>query len=228
MPRPGYLLDLPRRTDYRNAHDLQCAAVAARHAGRLDRDLILLLEHTAVFTLGRRGGRHNLIVAESFLKQRGIAIEDVERGGDITFHGPGQLVAYLIMDLNRAHVAVTDFVSGLENAMIQTAAHWQIAAHGDAAYRGVWVNERKLGSVGITVRRGITFHGLALNVTTDLEPFTWINPCGLSNCTMTTLAKESTSVVEMPTAKRQLSQHLSHQFDLSLTPINLDTLQTYL
>lgn len=224
MPHPGYLLDLPQ-TDYRSAHDLQSAAVTARHTGSLERDLIIMLEHTAVFTLGRRGGRNNLIVPESFLSERGIAIEHVERGGDITFHGPGQLVVYLIMDLNRARMTVTDFVTALENAMVQAAAHWHIKARGDDAYRGAWVGQRKLGSVGITVRRGVTFHGLALNVTTDLEPFTWINPCGLSNCTMTSLSKESGDHIEMHVAKQHLCKHLSHQLKLTLKPIKLAALK---
>ncbi len=227
MNYPAYLLDLAQ-TDYRSAYDLQSAAVAARHAGRLDRELLILLEHAPVFTMGRRGGRHNLIVPESRLKSRGIKIEHVERGGDITYHGPGQLVAYLIMDLNHANLSVTEFVAGLENAMIQTAAHWQVAARSDPQYRGAWVSQRKLGSVGITVRRGVTFHGLALNVNTDLEPFSWINPCGLTHCTMTTLANESNHAIEMGTVKQQMEKQLSSLFDFTLTPIDADSLKTHL
>ncbi len=227
MSYPAFLLDLPQ-TDYRSAYDLQSAAVAARRAGRLNRELLILLEHAPVFTLGRRGGRSNLIVPESLLTSHGIEIEHVERGGDITYHGPGQLVAYLIMDLNQANLSVTDFVAGLENAMIQTAAHWQVAARGDTQYRGAWVSQRKLGSLGITVRRGVTFHGLALNVNTDLEPFSWINPCGLTHCSMTTLANESNHAIEMGTVKQQMAKQLSGLFDLTLTPIDVDNLKTHL
>lgn len=227
MLQQGYLLDL-HQTDYRSAYELQLAAVAARHAKRLDDDLIMLLEHTPVFTLGRRGGRDNLLVSESLLQSRGIALEHVERGGDITYHGPGQLVAYILMDLNQAHMAVTEFVGGLEKAMIQTAAHWHITAHHDVQYRGAWVGRHKLGSVGITVRRGVTFHGLALNVTTDLEPFSWINPCGLTECTMTTLAQEHGAPIDMQEVKQQMALHLSQQFNLALTPIDLPTLKSCL
>lgn len=224
MPRPGFLLTLGQ-TDYRSIHELQSRAAAARHAGRLDRELVILLEHDPVFTMGRRGGRSNLIVSEEVLRTHSIAIEQVERGGDITYHGPGQLVAYLIMDLNRAQMTVTDFVSCLENAMVKTAAHWKIEARGDDANRGAWVESRKLGSVGITVRRGVTFHGLALNVATDLTPFTWINPCGLPGCQMTTLTKEAGAPVLIEEARQQLTQHLGEVLDLPLTPIDQETVE---
>lgn len=227
MASPAYLLDLAQ-TDYREAHDLQCAAAAARHSGQLDRELIILLEHPPVFTLGRRGGCGNLRVSENFLKARGISVEQVERGGDITYHGPGQLVAYLIMNLNRASLSVTEFVTSLEQTMIKTAAHWQVVARGDAANRGAWVDQRKLGSVGITVRRGITLHGLALNVNTDLEPFTWINPCGLTDCRMTTLARETDAPVRLREARMQLAYHLAEVLHLTLTPIQQDTLKKQL
>jgi lipoate-protein ligase B len=218
VAHPAFLLDLGR-TDYRPAHDLQCAAAAARRTGQLDRELIILLEHSPVFTLGRRGGRSNLNVSEAFLKTRGIAVEQAERGGDITYHGPGQLVAYLIVDLNQTRMRVTEFVTCLETAMIKTAAHWQVLARGNTLNRGAWVGRRKLGSVGLTVRRGITFHGLALNINTDLEPFTWINPCGLPDCAMTTLAQESCAPIDLKEAKQQLARHLSDELHLAPAPI---------
>ena len=112
--------------------------------------------------------------------------------------------------------------------MIHTAAHWRVVARGDSQYRGVWVGKKKLGSVGITVRRGVTFHGLALNVTTDLEPFSWINPCGLANCAMTTLANASEVTVEMKSVKQQMAKHLSEQFGLSFRAIDLQALRTRL
>jgi lipoate-protein ligase B len=168
---PAYLLELPL-TDYDDALRLQHAAVQARKDGRLDRDLVMLLEHPPVFTLGRRGGKENLLVSEQWLGEKGIRIVPIERGGDITYHGPGQLVAYPIVDLNHASFKVVDFVEALENAMIHTAAQWGVDARGDPMQRGAWVQQRKLGSVGITVRRGISFHGLALNVRyRPLRPF---------------------------------------------------------
>ena len=213
MSRPTYLLNLGQ-IDYLTAYRFQQDAVAARHAGRLDRDLVIMLEHPPVFTLGRRGGRDNLIVSEEMLRARQIEIVPVERGGDITYHGPGQLVVYPILDLKSTRLSVVDFVTGLEAAMVETAGHWGIKAAGNSAFRGAWVGRRKLGSVGITVRRGITFHGLALNVDTDLEPFAWINPCGIQGCTMTSLAKETGLQVNMARVRQHMAEHLGDQFGM--------------
>jgi lipoate-protein ligase B len=220
--RPAYLLNLDE-TPYPEAHALQTAANAARHAGRLDRDLVIMLEHPPVYTLGRRGGRENLVVPEAVLRTRGIEIIPVERGGDITYHGPGQLVVYLVVDLKTGRLTVVDFVSGLESAMVGVASQWGITAAGNDDFRGAWVGGRKLGSVGITVRRGITFHGLALNVNTDMEPFAWINPCGIQGCTMTSLTKEAGREVAMEAVRRQMAEQLSRQFELSFEELELET-----
>jgi lipoate-protein ligase B len=225
--RPGYLLDLPL-TDYRQALEMQHRAAAARRDGRLARDLVVMLEHPPVFTLGRRGGRENLLVPEEVLEAKGIALVPIERGGDITYHGPGQLVAYPIVDLNAARLAVTAFVGALEQAMVATAAHWDLKARGDAVHRGAWVGHRKLGSVGITVRRGVSFHGLALNVATDLTPFTWINPCGIQACAMTTLALETGKEISMTAARREISRHLSDLLGLELEEIGAERLTAFL
>ncbi|MFZ1987052.1 MAG: lipoyl(octanoyl) transferase LipB [Desulfatitalea sp.] len=222
--RPGYLLDLPP-TDYSQALALQRRAVQARREGRLERDLVVMLEHPPVFTLGRRGGRENLLVSEETLRAKGIAVVPIERGGDITYHGPGQLVVYPLIDLNAGHHSVVAFVAALEQAMIRTAAHWSVAARGDALHRGAWVESRKLGSVGITVRRGITFHGLALNVSTDLTPFSWINPCGIQACTMTTLAVEIGEDVPMKAVRSEMAKHLSDLLQLEFHTIDTDKLR---
>jgi lipoyl(octanoyl) transferase len=223
----AYLLDLPL-TDYTAALTLQRAAVAARKNGRLDRDVVILLEHFPVFTLGRRGGRENLRVSEQELAQKGIAIVPVERGGDITYHGPGQLVAYPLLDLAADHIRVVALVERLEQAMVLTAAQWGVAARGDAIHRGAWVGRRKMGSVGITVRRGISFHGLALNVTTDLTPFDWINPCGIQACEMTSLARETGAPVKMEAVRRQMTEHLGDLFRLDFKTIDLTALEAHL
>ena len=227
MGATAYLLDLPV-TDYRHAHELQLSIVDARRSGRLTRDVVMMLEHPPVFTLGRRGGRDNLLVPRQWLQDREIEIVPIERGGDITFHGPGQLVVYALMDLKTRGMGVTDFVSRLEIAMAGTAAHWGVIASGDDANRGAWIGRRKLGSVGITVRRGITFHGLAMNVNTDLTPFQWINPCGLKSCEMTTLEKESGRSVKMAAVREQMGLQLSDLFEMELTRIDLEELKAKL
>ncbi|MCJ8501216.1 lipoyl(octanoyl) transferase LipB [Desulfatitalea alkaliphila] len=222
MP-PAYLLDLPA-TPYAEALAMQRAAAAARRDGRLDRDLIILVEHPPVFTLGRRGGRENLLITASELRTKGIAVIPVERGGDITYHGPGQLVVYPLIDLNAAAIRVVDLVTALEAAMVQTAAHWGVTARGDTVHRGAWVGSRKLGSVGITVRRGVSFHGLALNATTDLTPFDWINPCGIQACRMTSLARETDRPVDMAKVRRRMADHLGRLLRLPLTSATLEDL----
>ena len=165
--------------DYNKAWQLQSALVAAKVNRSIDRDIILFLEHPAVFTLGRRGGREYLLVGESFLVQSGIPVVQVERGGYITFHGPGQLVVYTIIDLETRRLGVTDFVAALEEIMLQTVRTWGLAAQRSSTNPGIWMGRRKMGSIGIALRKGISFHGLSLNVNVDLAPFSWIQPCGL-------------------------------------------------
>ena len=187
--RPVYAIDLDL-IDYGKAWQLQMDIVSARRARRLDRDVILFLEHPPVFTLGRRGGGENLLVSESFLKQAQIALTQVERGGDITYHGPGQLVVYPIVDLESARISVVDFVAAMEEIMIRTVGKWGIRAERNPINRGVWVGNKKIGSIGIALRKGVSFHGLALNINLDLTPFSWIQPCGLKDVRMTSMARE--------------------------------------
>lgn len=218
-----YLLELGS-TPYRETHELQTRLVAARKQGPLDRDLFILLEHTPVFTLGRRGGRENLRVPEDFLKKQGIDIVHVERGGDITYHGPGQLVLYPILDLRKAGLGVVDLVTALEEVMIRTAAQWEISAGRNDLNRGVWVGLQKLGSIGIAVRHGISFHGLAFNVNTSLEHFGWIHPCGLHGISVTTMAQILGKPIAMEEARRSLLGHVEAVLGRELEEIRLEDL----
>jgi lipoate-protein ligase B len=186
-----------QKFEYRQAWALQQNIVAARNDGRLNSDILLLLEHPSVFTMGRRGGLGNLTVTEVFLKRKDIEVVQIERGGDITYHGPGQMVGYPIVHLRDRKLAVVNFVSKLEEVMIRTAAQFGVKAHTDQRNRGVWVGNRKLGSIGIAVRRGVAFHGFALNVNTDLTPFGWVHPCGLEGVGVTSLANEKRSNIPM-------------------------------
>jgi lipoate-protein ligase B len=150
-----------------------------------------------------------MLVSEEFLEKTGVQVIQVERGGNITFHGPGQLVVYPIVDLQTARIKVVDFVNGLEEVMLRTTAHWGIAAERNPANRGIWVGPQKVGSIGIAVRRGISFHGLALNVQTDLTPFSWIQPCGLKNVGMTTMQQETAQKLSM----QQVRAFVKEQFE---------------
>lgn len=221
---PCWWVELPE-TGYQKALDLQLAVVEAKTSGRLEADVILCLEHPRVFTLGRRGGRENLCVSDDFLSAKNVSVMPTDRGGNITYHGPGQLVVYPIIDIKRRRIKVVDFVSGLEQAMIRTAAHWGINAGTDPKNRGVWLDGNKLGSIGITVRRGVSFHGLALNVNTDMEPFDWINPCGLDQVRMTSFERHRGKPVSMDGARREMARHLAAVFGISLT--TLPTTQLY-
>lgn len=220
-------LDLPV-LDYAEAWELQGKLVAARKSALIDSDIFLLLEHLPVFTLGRRGGRENLNVSEKFLEQSGIPLFHVERGGNITYHGPGQLVGYGIVNLQAAGLSVVDYVTGLEEVMIRTAAEWGVFAERNPLNRGVWVGSRKLGSIGIAVRRGITFHGFAFNVKVSLEPFGWINPCGLKGVGVTSLTRELAREVSLTEVRRSLKGNLESIFRLKLVATELAEMELLL
>jgi len=177
--------------EYKRALDLQLTFLNAKINNPLEPDRLLLVEHPRVYTLGRRGGRENLIVSEEFLSSHGIKIVQTQRGGNITFHGPGQAVLYPIIDLVRAGIGVADFVHGMEEVMKQTVKEFGIFADRSKKNHGLWVGNKKIGSVGISIKKGVSIHGLALNVCLDLTPFSWINPCGLENVAMTSIAWEA-------------------------------------
>ena len=206
--------------DYLDAWDFQQRLVQARKSGEIGNDLVLLLEHPSVFTLGRRGGRENLTVSETFLEQSRIPIVPVERGGNITYHGPGQLVAYPIIDLHASRLRVRDYVEKLEELMILTAARWGIQASRNPLNNGVWVGGRKLGSIGIAIRRGVTFHGFALNVNVRLDPFQWINPCGLQGVEMTSMERELSAKPSMPEVREVVKHYIQTIFNVNIVILN--------
>jgi len=218
--RDAYFLDL-RLLEYRKAWDLQTRLLEARVARVLDKDLILCLEHPSVFTLGRRGGLENLKVPQTFLDSRGIAVIHVERGGDITYHGPGQLILYPIVDLKSAGRKVVDFVQELEEIMIRILSHWGLQGERNSLNRGVWISRAKIGSIGIAVRRGVSFHGLALNVNTELEPFGWVNPCGLTGVMVTSMKKILGKEIPMDEVRQQARIHVEQVLGMQLIPIGL-------
>ncbi|WDP88290.1 MAG: lipoyl(octanoyl) transferase LipB [Desulfobacter sp.] len=176
--------------EYTGALALQQDILSDKLADRDTPDRLLFVEHPPVYTLGRRGGRENLVVAESFLEDKGITIVQTDRGGNITYHGPGQAVLYPVVDLEKNKISVPDFVYGMEEIMKRTCQDFGVAADRDDRNHGLWVGDRKIGSVGIALKKGISIHGLALNVNPDLSPFSWINPCGLANQSMTSIAVE--------------------------------------
>jgi lipoyl(octanoyl) transferase len=209
-------------TDYAAAYALQLELVEKRRSGTVAEDLFLVTEHPSTFTLGRRGGRQNLMVSGQFLRQKSIPLVHIERGGDITYHGPGQLVIYPIMHLRQAGLTVSGYVHCLEEIMIGLAAASGVVAVRDSRNHGVWAGDRKLGSVGIAIRHGVAFHGLALNVNICLEPFSWVNPCGLTGVQMTTLSRESGREVVLSEVKNDLPGQLSQVFSREFVSIEKD------
>ena len=209
---------------YAEAYQLQTQLVAQRRQGALARDVFLAVEHPPVFTLGRRGVRAHLLRDEGFLQAQGIDLAQIERGGEITYHGPGQLVVYAILDLRRAGFSVVGHVERLEAVMVGLASGFGVKAGRDDRNRGVWVEGRKLGSVGIAIRHGISFHGLALNIENNLTPFAWVNPCGLAGVRMTSLTLERGQPCSMAEVKTRLADCLADVFSCPILPISARTL----
>ncbi len=224
-PKDWLLLELPLM-EYGEAWDLQSRLVAAKSEGALDRDILIILEHPPVFTLGRQGNREHLLVAEDFLRSKGVSLFHVERGGDVTYHGPGQIVCYPLVNLRATGWKVARFVETLEEIMILTARDWGIDARRRDINRGVWIGKNKLGSIGIAVRRGVSFHGLALNVNTSLEPFSWIDPCGLEGVLMTSMEQALGREIPMEEARASLKAHVQKLFNVNLKTITLDEINT--
>ena len=187
MDCKGYLFNLGLM-EYKKAWDLQLDLWAKRVEGRLP-DLLLFLEHPHVLTLGRRGNRTHLLASSETLGKLNIPIFHIERGGDVTYHGPGQLVVYPILDLKEYGWKLVRYIEQLEEVIIRTLSDFGISGNRDPLNRGVWVDQQKIASVGVAVKRWVSLHGLALNYETDLTYFDLINPCGLQGIRMTSMAK---------------------------------------
>lgn len=199
--QPARLLDLGV-LGYREAHARQLALVDARKQDQAQ-DTLLVVEHPHVITLGR--GRQ---AWANVLAPGDVDVVPIERGGDVTYHGPGQLVAYPIVRLGEGERDLHRFLRDLERGIIRTLARHGIAAGRSPGNTGVWIEGRKIASIGIACRRWVTFHGLALNVTTDLSYFQRINPCGFQASVMTSMARELGRPVDMAEVKAQLAEDL--------------------
>jgi lipoate-protein ligase B len=166
------------RTLYADAWGWQRALVAARQRGEIP-DGLILLEHEPVFTFGRSSRADHLLVTHEFLRANGFGVYDIERGGSVTYHGPGQLVGYPILDLRAYDEDVVKYMRALEETILRTLADLGISAKRARGFPGVWVGEQKIAAVGVAVKRKVTMHGFALNVDPQLTHFSYINPCGL-------------------------------------------------
>jgi lipoate-protein ligase B len=181
-------------------------------------DVLGLLEHEPVYTMGARGGRANLLTEESELGRRGIEVVDVDRGGDITYHGPGQLVAYPILLLERIGLGPSDYVHRLEDVIVDVLAARGFSAAADPTRPGVWVDGAKIAAVGVRCQRGVTRHGIAINVNLDLRPFAAIVPCGLPGVPVTSIERELGGSVSLGAVADEFARSFAHGFGFDPGP----------
>jgi lipoyl(octanoyl) transferase len=209
-PRP---LDVRRlgRVGYAEGLDLQARLVAERQAGRIP-DTLLLLEHDPVFTLGRNARRENVLFSDDQLRARGFEVFETGRGGDVTYHGPGQVVGYPILDLSPDRRDVHRYVRDLEEVMIRTCGDYGIAARRIKGLTGCWVDDEKIGAIGVRIARWVTSHGFAFNVVNDLDPFKLVVPCGIRGRGITSLERRLGRAVAIAEVGDQLAHHLAAVF----------------
>jgi len=187
MSQRGWIIDLGLM-DYQKAWDLQHQLWSKRVESQIP-DGILILEHPHVITLGRRGTRSHLLVSLEVLEALKIPLFHVERGGEATYHGPGQIVVYPIFNLKEYGYRVVQYIYQLEEAILHLLSDFGVEGRRNPSNRGVWVKDEKIASIGVTIKRFVSFHGLSLNYETDLKYFELINPCGLKGIKMTSMAK---------------------------------------
>jgi len=199
------------RVRYADALDLQARLVRERRAGAIP-DTLLLLEHDPVFTLGRNARRENLLLSAEALRERGFDVFETGRGGDVTYHGPGQVVGYPILDLSPDRQDVHRYVRDLEEVMIRTCADYGVEAGRVAGLTGVWVGADKIGAIGVRISRWVTSHGFAFNVSTDLAAFDLIVPCGIRGRGVTSLALRLGREVPLAEVEDRLTTHFAALF----------------
>lgn len=217
---PPQLWTVPLGTmPYSEALELQRSVAAARISGEIPEDVLLLVEHPPVVTLGRSSKDGHLTASRELLAQRGVELFAVERGGDVTFHGPGQIVGYPIVDLKRHKQDLHWYLRQVEEALIRALSALGIAAEQNPGFTGVWTNGRKIASIGVHARDWVTWHGFALNVTTDLRYFDLIIPCGIQGVTMTSVERELVDIrpgfqVTLPSVAAALAAAFAKVFEL--------------
>jgi len=201
--------------DYKDAWDLQKNLFNSRNQKKID-DTLLLLEHPHTYTLGKTADRKNLIAKDKFLDQYKISVYDIDRGGDITYHGPGQIVGYPIIDLTGWQENTHKYLRALEEVIIKTCTEYNITANRNTDYTGVWVGDNKIAAIGIKVSRWITMHGFAFNVNTDLSLFDGIIPCGIKNKKVTSIQNEIGITLNVNEVKSIILKNFTEVFEYSL------------
>ena len=200
--------------DYKEAWDLQQEIHAKRVLGEVE-DILFLLEHPNTYTLGKTAHKANLISSEDYLKQNQISVYDIDRGGDITYHGPGQIVGYPIIDLNNWFKDTHKYLRALEEVIIKTCNDYGLKSERNPKHTGVWIGDKKIAAIGIKVSRWVTMHGFAFNVNTDLNLFSGIIPCGIQDKTVTSLKQELRNEINIQEVKEKLLKNFIQLFEYS-------------
>jgi lipoyl(octanoyl) transferase len=197
--------------DYKEAWDLQKEIHSKRISGEVE-DFLFLLEHPNTYTLGKTAHKDNLKGSEDYLKENNISVYDIDRGGDITYHGPGQIVGYPIIDLNSWHKDTHKYLRALEEVIIRTCSEYNLNCERNPKHTGVWLADRKIAAIGIKVSRWITMHGFAFNINTDLNLFNGIIPCGIRDKAVTSLSNELNREIEVQEVKEKLLRNFRQVF----------------
>ncbi len=198
--------------EYNVAWDLQKSLFEKRLKGEI-KDTLLLLEHPNTYTLGKTAHKENLLGDDKFLKEKRVKVFDIDRGGDITYHGPGQIVGYAIFDLKEWKQDAHKYLRSLEEVIIRTCADFGLLAHRNDDHTGVWIDDRKICAMGIKISRWITMHGFAFNINTDLELFNGIVPCGIVDKQVTSLTKEFNQEFDIQVVKEKIIKNIKEIFE---------------
>ncbi len=198
--------------NYKEAWDLQKQVFELRSSGKVS-DILFLLEHPHTYTLGKTADKKNLVSSESYLSENSISVYEIDRGGDITYHGPGQIVGYPIISLTDWKQDTHKYLRAIEEVIIKTCTHYGISGSRVQKYTGVWINDRKIAAIGIKVSRWITMHGFAFNINTDLDLFTGIIPCGIADKEVTSLSKETGREININEVKEIITKNFMEVFE---------------
>ena len=226
MTRKGYCLELGTE-EYGQVFELQKELNYACRNGTIP-DIVIFLEHHPCFTVGRHGGFDHILVSNQFLEEQGIRVYETDRGGDITYHGPGQLVCYPILDLNGYGRDVHLYAHQMEETLIRTLKFFGISAGRNKEYPGVWVESAKIAAEGIGVQHWVTMHGVSLNVGPNLNHFSLIIPCGISTLGVTSMEKILDCQVDMAAVRQEMRRQLSKVFDLTLEDVTMENVKEML
>ena len=201
--------------DYEQSHNLQKQILQDRIDNKCP-DHLILLQHNPVITVGRGGDNKNIIVSQAILDSYGIKVYEIERGGDVTYHGPGQLTGYPIIDLRNYKKDVHWYLRQLEEAIIKFLSYYDVIGKRVSGWTGVWVGDEKIAAIGVAVKRWVTYHGFALNINPDLSHFKLINPCGITDKEVTSLVKILGFDVDMTDVEDKIISAFSDIFDVEI------------